>query len=101
MAFAKGHEKKGGKKKGYIAEPVRKAQEIFTSIIEGQSDHIGKALEIIRNEDPAKYLDILAKLMPFVMPKKTEVNANINTDGAIVDWAENSTKASLPTAKTK
>lgn len=101
MPFQKGQEKKGGKKKGYTAEPVRKAQEIFTLIIEGQSEHIGEALEAVRMESPAKYLDVLAKLMPFVMPKKTEVDASINMVGAVIDWSENSTKASSATAKTK
>ena len=90
MAFTKGHEKAGGKKKGYTSEPIKKAQELFTSILEGEVDHIQEAFSEVRRKDKAKYLELYAKYAQYFMPKKTEVDASINMNGAIIDWTNQS-----------
>jgi hypothetical protein len=93
--------KTGGKQKGYTAEPIKKATELFVSILEGEVDHIKGAFEEVRLKDKAKYLELYAKYAQYFIPKKTEVENNHKFDSpAVIDWG-NSTKASLPTDKTK
>jgi len=72
-------QKTGGKQKGYTSEPIKKAQELFTSILEGEVDHIQKAFAEVRSKDKAKYLELYAKYAQYFMPKKTEVELNDNT----------------------
>ncbi len=79
MAKAKGSAKTGGKQKGYTAEPVRKAQELFTLTLEGEVPHIQAAFDKVRKEDPVKYLEIFAKYAQYFIPKKTEVEVIDNT----------------------
>ena len=79
MAFEKGKEKTGGKQKGYTSEPIKKAQEIFTSIIEGQHAHIEQALNELRVKDKAKYIEAVTRLMPYIMPKKQDISITDNT----------------------
>ena len=89
MAFPKGHKKVGGKPKGYVAEPIKKAQEIFTQTLEGQVPHIQAAFDIVRRENPEKYLDIFAKYAQYFMPKKTEVDNTHKIDlPAVIDWTK-------------
>ena len=87
MGFEKGHKKAGGKQKGYVAEPIKKAQELFTQTLEGEVPYIKDAFEKVRAENPEKYLELFAKYAQYFIPKKTEVENNHNFDTpAIIDW---------------
>jgi hypothetical protein len=87
MGFEKGHKKAGGKQKGYTAEPIKKAQELFTQTLEGEVPYIKDAFEKVRVKDPEKYLELFAKYAQYFIPKKTEVENNHNFDTpAIIDW---------------
>lgn len=68
--FKKGQ---GGKPKGAETMVKKEARGLFLQIMEGEIDHVQDALDKVRQRDPARYLDILAKLMPFFIPKQLEV----------------------------
>jgi hypothetical protein len=79
MARPKGIPKTGGKQKGYTSEPVKKAQELFVSLLEGEVPNLQEAFEYVRTNDPAKYLDIYAKFAQFFAPKKTELSGSLDS----------------------
>lgn len=68
--FEKGN---GGKPKGAVNKVTQTARQLFTSIMEGQQDHIEECLDKVREKDPAKYLEVLSKFYPYFIPKKVEV----------------------------
>jgi hypothetical protein len=76
MAFKKGKSgNPAGKPKGAEARTTKEAKELFISIMNGEVDNIKDSFDKIRKKDPAKYLDVLAKLFPYFMPKQMEINA--------------------------
>jgi hypothetical protein len=79
MARPKGIAKTGGKQKGYTSEPVKKAQELFVSLLEGEVDHLQAAFDFVRKDDPAKYLEIYSKFAQYFIPKKTELSGSVDS----------------------
>lgn len=63
-----------GKPKGAVTKTSLKARELFTSIMEGQMDNVQSALEEVREDDRARYLDLLSKFLPYFIPKKVEID---------------------------
>jgi len=78
MTFKKGDIKpvNSGKKKGSENVTTKKGRELFLDIMEGEIDNVKEALESVRKENPAKYLDVLSKLLPYFMPKLTDITTN-------------------------
>ena len=75
--FAKGNE---GKPKGAANKLSQEARELFLTTLEGQVDAIGEAFDKVRQDDPAKFLDLFAKYAQYFVPKKTSnENENIHT----------------------
>lgn len=72
-SFKKGQ---GGKKKGAVNKTTQKARELFTSIMEDETEHIKKSFELVRRKDPAKYLEVLSKFYPYFIPKKIDLQTN-------------------------
>ena len=54
---------------------TKEARELFVSIINGQTDYIFDALEKVREDSPSKYLDIMAKLYQYVMPRQVDLTS--------------------------
>lgn len=75
MAFKKGQTKIGGKVKGSQNKLTATAKEMFIGIMEGEINNIKQSLDLTRKESPAKYLDVLSKLMPYFMPKQIDVKS--------------------------
>ena len=65
-----------GKPKGAVAKTTAKGRELFLEVMEGQIDHVEEALTTVKQRDPAKYLDLLSKLLPYFMPKKVDVTSD-------------------------
>lgn len=87
--FEKGHTKKGGREKGVENKITQDAKEKFMLIMEGEIDHVKEALDEVRKEDKANYLKILAQLIPYFIPKKTDVTSNgkgLHEKPIIIDW---------------
>lgn len=79
MPFKKGDKKpaNSGKIKGSQHKVTQEAREVFKSIMEGEIDHIQKALADIRKKSPFNYILCFSKLAPYFMPKQID----IKTDG--------------------
>lgn len=54
---------------------TKAAKELLEQVLLGQVDNIEKALEKIKEKDPAKYLDACSKLFTYVLPKKTDITS--------------------------
>jgi hypothetical protein len=65
-----------GKPKGALNKTTKEARLLFMQIMDGEIDHIATALEAVRNESPAKYLDVMAKLFQYSMPKQLDVKTD-------------------------
>ena len=65
-----------GRPKGILNKSTAKGRELFMQIMEGQIDHVEGALQVVKMEDPAKYLDLISKLLPYFMPKKVDVTSD-------------------------
>jgi hypothetical protein len=63
-----------GKPKGAQAKTTKETKEALALIVQGEIDQITESLHKIRKEDPAKYLDLLSKLLPYVVPRQSELD---------------------------
>jgi len=61
-----------GRKKGSKNLTTREAKELLNQILFAEIGNIKEALSKIRTKDQAKYLDILIKLFPYVIPRKID-----------------------------
>lgn len=81
MAKAKGSPKTGGKQKGTPNKLTQSARELFISTIEAQVPSIQAAFDFVKKDDPAKYLELLAKYAQYFVPKQVEMKI----DGNIIE----------------
>jgi len=75
-----------GRKKGVPNKTTTEAKEFMQIILYSELDNITESLKKIREADDLKYLDMLSKLLTYVLPKKTDVT----TDGEkiTINWEE-------------
>jgi hypothetical protein len=73
--FKKGKEKTGGRTKGTPNRTTKESTEFLQKILFGQFDDIEAVLKDIKEDDKAKYIDSLNKLLQYVMPKKTDLTS--------------------------
>lgn len=76
MAFEKGIEKVGGRKKGTPNRTTKEMKEMINMIVSGHLENVDDVLSDIQKEDPDKYLSLLFKFMEFVVAKKTDVTSD-------------------------
>jgi hypothetical protein len=62
-----------GKPKGTLNRTTKEARELLEQILLGQVDNIKEALEKLKINDPARYLDSCSKLFTYVLPKKSDI----------------------------
>lgn len=65
-----------GKPKGTLNRTTKEAKELFISIMNGEVDNIKDALSKIRIKDPSRYIDALAKLFQYTMPKQVDITSD-------------------------
>ena len=70
--------KTGGRKKGTPNRTTAEAKEFLEKIIFGQFDAIPDVLATLKEEDKAKYIDSLHKLIQYVLPKKSDLTSKDN-----------------------
>ena len=73
-----------GRPKGSISASTEKIKLAYTQLIEGNLESIQGWLNQTAAEDPARALDFLIKLSPFVVPKKSEQDITIDNPIQIV-----------------
>lgn len=64
-----------GRPKGIPNRTTKQAKELLEGILFGQIENIADALDRIRKDDPAKYIDACSKMFAFVLPKKTDMTS--------------------------
>jgi len=90
-----GKNNKGGRPKGAVDKVTSDAKALFMEIMEGQVPKVQEALNEVYKEDKAAFLKYLAALMPYFIPKKTDVTSNgkeLNEKPIIIDWNGGSDK---------
>ena len=75
MPFKKGKIKTGGKVKGSGNIATKKGRELFLEIMEGEIDNVKESLNQVRSENPYNYLNVLSKLLPYFMPKLSDITS--------------------------
>ena len=65
--------KTGGRQKGTPNRTTKEAREFLESIVFGHFDSIDEVLKNMKDEDKAKYIDALNKLLQYILPKKTDI----------------------------
>ena len=61
-----------GKPKGTPNRTTKEAKEFLKNILYAEFDNIQASLKNARNESDSKYIDLLTKLLQFVLPKQVE-----------------------------
>ncbi|MBP6976985.1 MAG: hypothetical protein PHD61_05655 [Bacteroidales bacterium] len=85
-----------GRGAGNPEKITKNAREILVAIMDKQVPHIEAALDEVRQKDAKEYLDTIAKLLPFVLPKMEQVDAEIsNTNLELSDFMESLTYEQL------
>lgn len=65
------------RKKGTPNKITRETRELLQTILEGELDHISNALLRLRGENPFGYLKTLTGLLPYILPKCTELESEV------------------------
>ena len=71
-----------GRPAGTQNKTTTEMKKILQQVIGKQLDNIEEALEEIREDDPARYMDILSKFIQYVMPRQTQSDIT-NSDGSM------------------
>ena len=71
----KGTPKTGGRTSGTPNRTTKEARELLEQVLLGQVDNIKDALEGLKDDSDAKYLDACSKLFTYVLPKKTDITS--------------------------
>lgn len=83
MAFAKGHDKKGGRQKGTPNKNTNKIREAFTKLVEDNLENMTLWLTDVASESPKEALDIISKMAEYTTPKLARVENKIETDDEV------------------
>lgn len=73
-----------GRPKGVPNELTQTAREMFIATIEAQVPSIQAAFDYVKQDDPAKYLELLAKYAQYFVPKQVEMKLDNNIINVIV-----------------
>lgn len=68
----KGTSKTGGRVVGTPNRTTKESKDFLKQILFAEFDNIQESLKNAREESDAKYIDLLTKLLQFVMPKQVE-----------------------------
>lgn len=76
MAFVKGKPKTGGRSPKTPNITTREAHNILNQILFSQIKKAETALNEVYDQDKAKYLEILCKLLHYSLPKRTDLTSD-------------------------
>lgn len=66
-----------GRKKGVPNKATQEVKDAYLALIQGNLPQIQSWLDRVAERDPARAIDLLLRISPFVIPKKQEVDMNI------------------------
>ena len=61
-------------------------KELLSDVIEGEADRIKEALSEVFESNKKDYLLIMARLLPYVIPKATEAHTNEPAERKPLSW---------------
>ncbi|WP_051224070.1 hypothetical protein [Flavobacterium tegetincola] len=69
----------GGRKAGVKNKTQSQTKELLKTILDKEIESLGERLE---NLEPLERVNAIAKLLPYILPKQTEIRADIKTENA-------------------
>jgi hypothetical protein len=72
MPFQKGKPKTGGRDPGTPNRTTQEAKDFLKQVVFSEFDNIKESLAKARAESDSKYIDLLTRLLSFVLPKQVE-----------------------------
>ena len=91
MPFVKGE---GGRPKGAVNKSNDKVRKIIARLTEQNPQHLDDALDFVRTDNPAKFLELYFKLLEYTTPKLRAIDNKI-------DLAENAIEKIVVELKTR
>ena len=77
MAFKKGQSgNEAGRPPGAVNRTTKEMREMISLVVSSQLEDIDAILDEVKEKDQEKYLDLLFKLMRFVIAQKTDVTTD-------------------------
>lgn len=79
-------QKFGGRTKGTPNKCTSKTKELLSDLIMGQTDRIQEALDEVFECNKKEYLNVMIRLIPYVIPKATEAPMNEPAERKPLSW---------------
>ena len=64
------------RKLGSVNRITSESKQILSIVLEGQMDRIGEALDEVFDRNKITYLQLMTKLLPFIIPKPSSIEAD-------------------------
>jgi hypothetical protein len=101
MPFQKGQGKIGGRVTGTPNRTTAEAKDFLKQVVFSEFDNIKESLAKARAESDSKYIDLLTRLLSFVLPKQVEedhsgvIQINVQYKGTDSDASASSPEADI------
>ena len=82
----------GGRTKGTPNKCTAETKALLVNLIAGQTDRIQEALDEVFECNKREYLQIMVRLLPYVMPKATEVESTETAKHQKLSWFTDAVK---------
>ena len=89
MSFEKGHKKVGGRKKGNANKFTNEFRDILRAFLQKEIVELPNTFSSIKR--PERRLELILKLLPFVVPKAQEISLEMLSDSKL-DFLVNTLK---------
>ena len=76
----------GGRTKGTSNKCTAEAKALLVDLIAGQTDRIQEALDEVFECNKREYLQIMVRLLPYVIPKATEMSLSEPPERRKLSW---------------
>lgn len=73
-----------GRPKGIQNKQTQEIRQAYIDLVHGNLDQIANWLNQVALNDPAKAFELLLKISPFIIPRKTEMDVSIDNPIKIV-----------------
>lgn len=82
MPFAKGE---GGRPKGAVNKGTEKIRQTIAKLTDQKFQHLDTAFESIREDNPAKYIELYLRLLEYTTPKLRAIDTKIDVAEGTID----------------
>lgn len=81
MSFERGHKKMGGRKKGHTNKFTNEFRSLLRAFLEKEIVSLPNTFSSIKS--PERRLELILKLLPFVVPKAQEISLEMLADSKL------------------